>query len=87
VYRNSCGDEAEHATFTYIDGWHNHERIREDLGWLSPAEYEATWHTKNIDTPKPTNTTGRGFSLLTNPPRYRGEPHLAGDAGLDPARA
>ncbi|MEV0398138.1 hypothetical protein, partial [Polymorphospora rubra] len=38
-------------------GWYNRERIQKDLGWLSPDEYEAAWHTKNIDTPNPVHTT------------------------------
>ncbi|MFG3701928.1 IS3 family transposase [Micromonospora sp. NPDC047620] len=58
VYRNSwrTRDEAENAIFAYIDGWYNRERIQKDLGWLSPDEYEAAWHTKNIDTTDLVNT-------------------------------
>lgn len=47
VYRTSwrTRDQAENALFTYIDGWYNRERIQARLGWLSPDEYEHTWHT------------------------------------------
>ena len=52
VYRNSwrSRDEAENALFAYIDGWYNTERIQARLGWLSPAEYEASWHAQHADT-------------------------------------
>ncbi|OON28146.1 hypothetical protein BSA16_28275 [Micromonospora sp. Rc5] len=26
-------------------GWYNTRRIQKDLGWRSPDEYEAAWHT------------------------------------------
>ncbi|MFE2758237.1 IS3 family transposase [Actinosynnema sp. NPDC059335] len=47
VYRRSwrTRDEAENDLFRYIDGFYNTERIQKDLGWLSPDEYEAAWHT------------------------------------------
>jgi putative transposase len=40
VYRRAwrTRDEAENASFAYIDGWYNTERIQKDLGWLSPDE-------------------------------------------------
>ncbi|MEV4418308.1 IS3 family transposase [Catellatospora sp. NPDC049609] len=59
VHRSSwrTRDDAENAIFAYIDGWYNPERIHKDLDRLSPDEYEAAWHAKNIDTPDPANTT------------------------------
>ena len=53
VYRNSwrTREEAENALFAYIDGWYNTERIQAGLGWLSPDEYEAAWHTNQDDHP------------------------------------
>jgi transposase InsO family protein len=47
VYRHAwrTRDEAENELFRYIDGFYNTERIQKDLGWLSPDEYEAAWHT------------------------------------------
>ena len=47
VYRRSwrTREEAENALFAYIDGWYNTERIQARLGWRSPDEYEAAWHT------------------------------------------
>ncbi|MFC5138313.1 IS3 family transposase [Actinomycetospora rhizophila] len=47
VYRTSwrTREQAENALFAYIDGWYNRERIQARLGWLSPDEYEHTWHT------------------------------------------
>ena len=55
VYRNAwrTRDEAENALFAYIDGWYNTRRIQKDLGYLSPAEYEAAWRATHIDQPKP----------------------------------
>jgi transposase InsO family protein len=55
VYRRSwrTRDEAENAIFAYIDGWYNTERIQKDLGWLSPDEYEAAWHTRQATQAKP----------------------------------
>jgi transposase InsO family protein len=46
VYRRSwrTRDEAENAIFTYIDGWYNTRRTQKELGYLSPDEYETTWH-------------------------------------------
>jgi transposase InsO family protein len=46
VYRHSwrAREDAEHALFTYIDGWYNAQRIQKKLGWLSPDEYEASYH-------------------------------------------
>jgi putative transposase len=32
------------AIFDYIDGWYNTRRLHSSLGYLSPAEYEATIH-------------------------------------------
>lgn len=51
VYRRSwrTRDEPENALFAYIDGWYNTERIQARLGWRSPDEYEATWHTQRTD--------------------------------------
>ncbi len=63
VYRNAwrTRDEAENAIFAYIDGWYNTKRIQKDLGYLSPDEYETSWHTTQADhldpamlTPTPT---------------------------------
>jgi putative transposase len=62
VYRNAwrTRDEAENAIFAYIDGWYNTRRIQKELGYLSPDEYETTWHTQAdqgnpaILTPTPT---------------------------------
>jgi len=47
VYRRTwkTREEAENELFTYIDGWYNRERIQARLGWKSPDEYEAAWHT------------------------------------------
>ena len=47
VYRTSwrTREQAENALFAHIDGWYNRERIQARLGWLSPDEYERTWHT------------------------------------------
>jgi transposase InsO family protein len=47
VYRTSwrTREEAENAIFAYIDGWYNPRRIQRRLGYLSPDEYEAAWHT------------------------------------------
>lgn len=58
VYRTSwrTRDEAENAIFEYIDGWYNPRRIQRELGYLSPDEYETTWHTQAepvINTPAP----------------------------------
>jgi putative transposase len=54
VYRKSwrTRDEAENAIFAYIDAWYNTERIQKDLGWRSPDEYEAAWHTDQTDQPE-----------------------------------
>ncbi len=51
VYRRSwrTRDEAENAISGYIDGFYNTERIQKDLGWLSPDEYEAAWHTAQTE--------------------------------------
>ncbi|MEH0972341.1 IS3 family transposase [Micromonospora sp. CPCC 205546] len=48
VYRTSwrTRDEAENAIFAYIDGWYNTCRIQRELGYLSPNEYEAAWHSQ-----------------------------------------
>jgi transposase InsO family protein len=56
VYRTSwrTRDQAEHAIFTYIDGWYNPHRIQKHLGWRSPDEYEHAWHRTHLDQPKPT---------------------------------
>jgi transposase InsO family protein len=57
VYRTSwrTREEAETAIFTYIDGWYNPRRIQRRLGYRSPDEYEAAWHTRQtlatIDQP------------------------------------
>ncbi|TNH26842.1 IS3 family transposase [Micromonospora orduensis] len=53
VYRNSwrTRDEAENAIFAYIDGWYNSRRIQKELGYLSPDEYETTWHTRQSTHP------------------------------------
>jgi putative transposase len=53
VYRSSwrTRGEAENALFAYIDGWYNTERIQHRIGWLSPDEYEATWHAHQDDHP------------------------------------
>jgi putative transposase len=32
------------AIFDYIEGWYNTRRLHSSLGYLSPAEYEATIH-------------------------------------------
>jgi transposase InsO family protein len=55
VYRNAwrTRDEAENALFAYIDGWYNTRRIQRDLGYLSPAEYEAAWRATYIYQPRP----------------------------------
>jgi putative transposase len=60
VYRKSwrTREEAENALFAYIDGWYNTERIQARLGWRSPDEYEAAWHTAQAvlhDQPTPDN--------------------------------
>ncbi|MBP2334698.1 IS3 family transposase [Saccharothrix coeruleofusca] len=51
VYRNSwrTRDKAENAIFSYIDAWYNTQRIQKELGWLSPDEYEATWHADQLE--------------------------------------
>ncbi|WP_412740790.1 IS3 family transposase [Krasilnikovia sp. MM14-A1259] len=55
VYRTSwrTRDEAENALFTYIDTWYNTRRIQRELGYLSPDEYETTWHTQQADHREP----------------------------------
>jgi putative transposase len=55
VYRNAwrTRDEAENALFAYIDGWYNTRRIQRDLGYLSPAEYEAAWRATHTEQPQP----------------------------------
>jgi hypothetical protein len=35
--------EAGLAVFRWIEGWYNSRRIRDGLGWRSPAEYEAAY--------------------------------------------
>nr|WP_245577374.1 IS3 family transposase [Actinoplanes globisporus] len=47
-YRTSwrTRDEAENAIFEYIDTWYNARRIQRELGYLSPDEYETTWHAQ-----------------------------------------
>jgi hypothetical protein len=42
-------DEAENDLFRYINRFCNTERIQKDLGWLSPDEYEAAWHTAQAE--------------------------------------
>jgi putative transposase len=56
VYRHSwrTRDQAEHAIFSYIDGWYNPHRIQKHLGWRSPTEYEHVWRTTHLDQPDPT---------------------------------
>ncbi|GIJ50633.1 transposase [Virgisporangium aliadipatigenens] len=51
VYRHAwrTRDEAENAVFAYIDGWYNTRRIQKELGYLSPDEYEAAWHTNQTN--------------------------------------
>ncbi len=46
VYRNSwrTREDAENALFAYIDGWYNTQCIQKNLGWLSPNEFEASYH-------------------------------------------
>ncbi|MFI6161593.1 IS3 family transposase [Micromonospora haikouensis] len=55
VYRTSwrTRDEAENAIFTYIDGWYNTRRIQRELGYLSPNEYEAAWHSRQTTPAEP----------------------------------
>ncbi|WP_369496847.1 IS3 family transposase, partial [Nocardia otitidiscaviarum] len=38
--------EAENALFAYIDGWYNTQRIQKRLGWRSPDEFEAGYHSQ-----------------------------------------
>jgi transposase InsO family protein len=59
VYRTAwrTRNEAENALFAYIDGWYNTRRIQKDLGYLSPAEYEAAWTA--TEKPPPTGTQRR----------------------------
>ncbi|WP_229784381.1 IS3 family transposase, partial [Pilimelia anulata] len=53
VYRTTwrTREEAENALFAYIDTWYNTRRIQHELGYLSPDEYETTWHQTNIGQP------------------------------------
>jgi putative transposase len=37
-------DGLRRAVFDYIEGWYNTRRLHSSLGYLSPAEYEATIH-------------------------------------------
>nr|WP_256370824.1 IS3 family transposase [Micromonospora sp. KC721] len=55
VYRTSwrTRDEAENAIFAYIDGWYNTRRIQRELGYLSPNEYEAAWHSRQTEPAEP----------------------------------
>jgi transposase InsO family protein len=32
------------AVFNYIEGWYNTRRLHSSLGYMSPAEYEASIH-------------------------------------------
>jgi putative transposase len=56
VHRTSwrTRDQAEHAIFTYIDGWYDPHRIQKDLGWSSPDEYEQAWRAAPPEQPDPT---------------------------------
>ncbi|MGI5182366.1 IS3 family transposase [Dactylosporangium sp. CA-152071] len=46
--------------FTYIGTWYNTRRIQRDLGYRSPVEYEAAWHTHaEPDNLTPAPTGGR----------------------------
>ncbi|GAB2974760.1 IS3 family transposase [Saccharothrix stipae] len=51
VYRRSwpARYEAGNELFRYTDGVYNTERVQKDFGWLSPAEYEASWHTAQAE--------------------------------------
>ncbi|RSM35737.1 hypothetical protein DMA12_43290 [Amycolatopsis balhimycina DSM 5908] len=62
VYRTSwrTRDEAENAIFEYIDAWYNTRRIQKELGYLSPDEFETTWHAcTEPDNLTPAPTGGR----------------------------
>ncbi|GIF09307.1 hypothetical protein [Actinoplanes siamensis] len=39
--------------FAYIDGWYDTQRIRKELGYLSPDEYEAAWHQHQASQTEP----------------------------------
>jgi transposase InsO family protein len=45
AYRTSwrTRDEAENAIFEYMAGWYNTRRIKKELGFPSPDEYETAW--------------------------------------------
>ncbi|WP_211768578.1 IS3 family transposase [Kutzneria sp. CA-103260] len=60
VYRHSwrTREEAENAIFGYVDGWYNTDRIQKQLGWLSPDEYEAAWHTTQTGHGEPSMIPG-----------------------------
>ena len=55
VYRNAwrTRDETENTLFAYIDAWYNTRRIQKELGYLSPDEYEAAWHTAQANQTEP----------------------------------
>ena len=59
VYRNAwrTRDEAENTLFAYIDAWYNTRRIQKELGYLSPDEYEAAWHTAQANQTEPAKLT------------------------------
>jgi len=52
--------DAELAIFSWIEGWYNTERIQDDLGMLSPDEFETTYYASH-DTPVMAGTTESSF--------------------------
>ena len=52
--------ELANAIFEWIECWYNTRRIQKELGYLSPDEYETTWHAHaEPDNVTPAPTGGR----------------------------
>lgn len=56
--------EANLALFDYIDGFYNSRRIQEQLGFLSPIEFEEK-HYADQTTTEPTNLNTRQPALTS----------------------
>jgi len=85
VYRNSwrTRDQADNASFGYIDGWYIPRTHPKDLSWLSPDEYE-TAHRGRLgplagdQSPVPSQKRARGdqagqLQRFGQYPRQRGQ--------------